>query len=279
MRCPASVHRGFSYARAQAMSWGVGLKTSAISSSSSPSWECCQITSVLMPATLADRAARSWAASWACRTSAGCLRLRVHLTFEQSQIRHLESVLSPPYYVRPDARAGGVRVAAACRAVGARGDRQAQLGELVADRLDPASQESLLVDERADQRRRGSSSPAKKSEASLRTLVDGVPSVAVFLGTAAGSSWARPGWSSAATTSMTTAVVRAGKASTRWSLTDWPMVAASINRDLRTIPPPIAPVMTPRRASSQLCRPTATPRTMAATTQIPMPTRASGSAA
>ena len=52
--------------------------------------------------------------------------------------------------------------------VGARGDRQALLTQDPADRLDRVPQGALLLDERHDQRLRGSSSPAKKIEARRR---------------------------------------------------------------------------------------------------------------
>src|SRR5215216_4146717 len=53
-------------------------------------------------------------------------------------------------------------------AVAARGDRQALLTQDPADRLDPVPSRTLHVDERADQRWRGSSSLAKKIEAAFR---------------------------------------------------------------------------------------------------------------
>ena len=52
--------------------------------------------------------------------------------------------------------------------IGSRGDLHTLLPQDPADRLDRTTFGSLLVDERDDQRRRGSSSPAKKTAASLR---------------------------------------------------------------------------------------------------------------
>ena len=92
----------------------------------------------------------------------------------------------PPVVAGPDvqqhvpqrriAAVPGARVAGLPSSVGAWGDRQAKLGELVADRLDPTSKTSLRVDERADQRRRGSSSPAKNIEAAFKISLASVRS-------------------------------------------------------------------------------------------------------
>ena len=49
-----------------------------------------------------------------------------------------------------------------------RGDRQALLAQGLTDRLDPVAVGTHLVDEPADQRRRGSSSLAKKTEAAFK---------------------------------------------------------------------------------------------------------------
>jgi len=81
------------------------------------------------------------------RSSCGDLGQRTASVAGSDAQQHVEQ--------RRVAASPGARLGAFPCSVGAWGDRQTQFGELAADRLDPTPGGALLIDERADQRRRG----------------------------------------------------------------------------------------------------------------------------